>query len=62
MVASQGLPVAFYAELRDRKHDQAVKCELSHDRVRLIYLRRMTRKGTRRRPASPPAKTASETW
>lgn len=24
VVASQGLPVAFYAELRDRKHDQAV--------------------------------------
>ena len=28
VVASQGLPVAFYAEMRGRKQDQAVKCEL----------------------------------
>ncbi len=56
VVASQGLPVAFYAELRDRKHDQAVKCELSHDRVRLIYLSSYDKKGN---PA-PPSKPAGE--
>ena len=32
VVASQGLPVAFYAEMRGHKQDQAVKCELSRDR------------------------------
>jgi tetratricopeptide (TPR) repeat protein len=56
VVASQGLPVAFYAELRDRKHDQAVKCELSHDRVRLIYLSSYDKKGN---PA-PPSRPAGE--
>jgi tetratricopeptide (TPR) repeat protein len=56
VVASQGLPVAFYGELRDRKHDQAVKCELSHDRVRLIYLSSYDKKGN---PA-PPSKPAGE--
>ena len=56
VVASQGLPVAFYAELRGRKQDQAVKCELSHDRVRLIYLSSYDKKGN---PA-PPSKPAGE--
>ncbi len=56
VVASQGLPVAFYGELRDRKHDQAVKCELSHDRVRLIYLSSYDKKGN---PA-PPSKPAGD--
>jgi tetratricopeptide (TPR) repeat protein len=49
-VASQGLPVAFYAEMRGRKSDQAVKVELSHDRVRLIYLSSYDKKGA---PVAP---------
>ncbi len=53
VVASQGLPVAFYAELRDRKHDQAVKCELSHDRVRLIHLSSYDKKGNPAPPSTP---------
>ena len=45
-VASQGLPVAFYAEMRGRKSDQAVKVELTRDRVRLIFLSSYDKKGT----------------
>jgi tetratricopeptide (TPR) repeat protein len=56
VVASQGLPVAFYAEMRGRKQDQAVKCELSGDRVRMIYLSSYDKKGN---PA-PPNKPAGE--
>jgi len=56
VVASEGLPVPFYAELRGHKHDQAVKCELSRDRVRLIYLSSYDKKGN---PA-PPSKPAGE--
>ena len=56
VVASQGLPVAFYAEMRGHKQDQAVKCELSHDQVRLIYLSSYDKKGN---PA-PPSKPAGE--
>jgi len=56
VVASQGLPVAFYAEMRGHKQDQAVKCELSGDRVRLIYLSTYDKKGN---PA-PPSKPAGE--
>jgi tetratricopeptide (TPR) repeat protein len=56
VVASQGLPVAFYAEMRGHKQDQAVKCELSGDRVRLIYLSSYDKKGN---PA-PPTKPAGE--
>jgi tetratricopeptide (TPR) repeat protein len=37
-VASQDLPVAFYAELRGHKKDHAVKCELTHDRLQLVFL------------------------
>lgn len=55
-VASQGLPVSFYAELRGRRSDQAVKIELSHDRVRLIFLSSYDKKGM---PAAP-SKTAGE--
>jgi Tetratricopeptide repeat len=55
-VASQGLPPAFYAEMRGRKLDHAVKCELSPDRVHLIFLSSYDKKGT---PA-PPAKPAGE--
>jgi tetratricopeptide (TPR) repeat protein len=56
VVASQSLPVAFYAEMRGHKQDQAVKCELSTDRVRLIYLSSYDKKGN---PA-PPTKPAGE--
>ena len=56
VVASEGLPVSFYAELRGHKQDQAVKCELSRDRVRLIYLSSYDKKGN---PA-PPSKPAGE--
>jgi tetratricopeptide (TPR) repeat protein len=56
VVASEGLPVPFYAELRGHKQDQAVKCELSRDRVRLIYLSSYDKKGN---PA-PPSKPAGE--
>ncbi len=44
-VASQGLPVGFYAEMRGRRSDQAVKVELTHDRVRLIFLSSYDKKG-----------------
>src|ERR1700730_13824539 len=56
VVASQGLPVSFYAEMRGRKQDQAVKCELSRDRLRLIFLSSYDQKG---KPA-PPSKPAGE--
>jgi tetratricopeptide (TPR) repeat protein len=56
VVASQGLPVAFYAEMRGHKQDQAVKCELSRDSLRLIFLSSYDKKGN---PA-PPAKPAGE--
>ena len=56
VVASQELPVSFYAEMRGRKQDQAVKCELSHDRVRLIFLSSYDKNGN----ATPPAKPAGE--
>jgi hypothetical protein len=56
VVASQGLPVAFYAEMRGHKQDQAVKCELSRDRLRLIFLSSYDKKGN---PA-PPSKPAGE--
>jgi tetratricopeptide (TPR) repeat protein len=56
VVASEGLPVPFYAELRGHKQDQAVKCELSRDRVRLIYHSSYDKKGN---PA-PPSKPAGE--
>jgi tetratricopeptide (TPR) repeat protein len=56
VVISQGLPAAFYAEMRGHKQDQAVKCELSGERVRLIYLSSYDKKGN---PA-PPSKPAGE--
>jgi tetratricopeptide (TPR) repeat protein len=55
-VASQNLPVSFYAEMRGHKQDQAVKCELTRDRTRLIYLSSYDKKGN---PA-PPSKPAGE--
>jgi tetratricopeptide (TPR) repeat protein len=56
VVASQGLPVSFYAEMRGHKQDQAVKCELNRDRMRLIFLSSYDKKGE---PA-PPSKPAGE--
>ena len=53
VVASQGLPVAFYAEMRGHKQDQAVKCELTADRVRLIFLSSYDKKGNPAPPKSP---------
>jgi tetratricopeptide (TPR) repeat protein len=53
VVASQGLPVSFYAELRDRKQDRAVKCELSHDHIRLIFLSSYDKKGNPTEPSKP---------
>lgn len=50
VVASQGLPVAFYAEMRGHKLDHGVKCELTHDRVRLIFLSSYDKKGN---PTAP---------
>jgi tetratricopeptide (TPR) repeat protein len=59
VVTSQALPVSFYAEMRGHKQDkqdQAVKCELSHDRIRLIFLSSYDKKGN----VTPPAKPAGE--
>jgi hypothetical protein len=56
VVASQGLPVEFYAELRGHKQDRAVKCELSRGRFRLVYLSSYDKNG---RP-SPPVRPAGE--
>jgi tetratricopeptide (TPR) repeat protein len=56
VVASQGLPVPFYAELRGHKQDQAVKVELSRDRIRLIYLSSYDKRGN----VAPPSKPAGE--
>jgi hypothetical protein len=55
-VASQGLPVAFYAEMRGHKLDHAVKCELSRDRVRLIFLSSYDKNGN----PTAPAKAAGD--
>lgn len=55
-VASRGLPVAFYAEMRGHKLDHAVKCELTRDRVRMIFLSSYDKKGS----PIPPGKQASE--
>jgi len=54
-VAAQNLPVSFYAELRGRKQDHAVKCELERDRLRLIYLSSYDKKAKPAAPARPAA-------
>jgi hypothetical protein len=56
VVASQGLPVSFYAEMRGHKQDGAVKCELSRDKIRLISLSSYDKNGK----AAPPKKPAGE--
>jgi len=52
-VASQGLPVAFYAEMRGHKLDHAAKCELTRDHVRLIFLSSYDKKGLPSAPDKP---------
>jgi tetratricopeptide (TPR) repeat protein len=52
-VASQGLPVAFYAEMRGRKQDRAVKVELNRNGLRLIYLSSYDKKGNMVPPGEP---------
>ena len=56
VVASQGLPVSFYAEMRGNKQDQAVKVELNRDGLRLIFLSSYDKKGN----TAPPSKPAGE--
>ena len=56
VVASQGLPVSFYAEMRGHKQDHGVKCELNRDRLRFIFLSSYDKKG---KPA-PPDRPAGE--
>jgi tetratricopeptide (TPR) repeat protein len=56
VIASQGLPVSFYAEMRGHKQDQAVKCELSRDKIRLISLSSYDKNGK----ATPPSMPAGE--
>ena len=56
VVASQGLPVSFYAEMRGHKQDQAVKCELHRDGLRFISLSLYDKKGN----PTPPSKAAGE--
>jgi|tagenome__1003787_1003787.scaffolds.fasta_scaffold20980955_1 tetratricopeptide (TPR) repeat protein len=53
-VASQNLPASFYAELRGRKKDHAVKCELTRDHLQLIFLSSYDKNGK----PSPPEKNA----
>ncbi|PYV84140.1 MAG: hypothetical protein DMG93_06020 [Acidobacteria bacterium] len=56
-VASQRLPVSFYAEMRGgHKFDHAVKCELTYDRVRFVFLSSYDKKGM----PIPPDKNAGE--
>jgi tetratricopeptide (TPR) repeat protein len=54
-VAAQNLPVSFYAELRGRKQDHAVKCELGRDRLRFIFLSSYDKKAKPTAPAKPAA-------
>ena len=52
-VASQNLPVAFYAQMHSHNQDQAVKCELTRDRLRFIFLSSYDKKGKPAAPAKP---------
>jgi tetratricopeptide (TPR) repeat protein len=53
VVASQDLPVSFYAEMRGHKQDHAVKCELNRDGIRLIFLSSYDKNGKPAPPAMP---------
>ena len=52
-VSSQNLPVAFYAEMRGKHKDHAVKCELTRDGLRLIFLSSYDKKAKPTAPAKP---------
>ena len=52
-VASQNMPVAFYAEMRGRNKDHAVKCELTRDGLRLIFLSSYDKKAKPTAPEKP---------
>jgi tetratricopeptide (TPR) repeat protein len=54
-VAAQNLPVSFYGELRGRKQDHAVKCELARDGLRFIFLSSYDKKAKPTAPARPAA-------
>ena len=53
VVASQNLPVAFYAEMRAHNVDHAVKAELNRDGLRLIFLSSYDKKGAAAEPSKP---------
>ena len=55
-VATQNLPVSFYAELRGHKQDHAVKCELTRDKMQLIFLSSYGKNGQ----PIPPDKNAGD--
>ena len=55
-VASQHLPVSFYAEIRGHNLDRPAKCELSRDHVRFIFLATYDKKGF----AKPPSRQAGQ--
>jgi tetratricopeptide (TPR) repeat protein len=55
-VSSQHLPVSFYAEVRGHNLDRPVKCELSRDHIRFIFLASYDKKGV----AKPPSRKAGE--
>jgi tetratricopeptide (TPR) repeat protein len=53
VIASQSLPISFYAEMRGHKQDQAVKCELNRDGIRLISLSSYDKNGRVTAPSKP---------
>ena len=55
-VASQHLPVSFYAEVRGHNLDRPVKCELSRDHIRFIFLASYDKNGA----AKPPSRKAGQ--
>lgn len=55
-VSSQHLPVSFYAEVRGHNLDRPVKCELSRDHIRFIFLASYDKNGA----ARPPSRKAGQ--
>ncbi len=55
-VASQHLPVSFYAEIRGHDLDRPAKCELSRDHIRFVFLGSYDKKGV----TKPPSRDAGE--
>jgi tetratricopeptide (TPR) repeat protein len=58
-VSSQYLPVSFYAEVRGHNLDRPVKCELSRDHIRFIFLASYDKNGA---PSPPRARRARTVW